>query len=50
MVRPSGLDVVELLLFLIASLTWLMVKVFVFWSSMCCLRICRSMCLVCGLG
>ena len=50
MVRPSGLDDVELLLFLIASLSWVVVKVSVLWSSGCCLRICLNMCLVCGLG
>ena len=50
MVSPSGLDAVELLLFLIASLTWVVVKTSVSRSSGCCLRICLSMCLVCGLG
>ena len=50
MVSPSGLDTVEVLLFLITSLTWVVVKVSVLWSSGCYLRICLSMCLVCGLG
>ena len=49
MVRPSGLVAVELLLFLIASWTWDMVKASVLWSSGFCLCICSSIDLFCGL-
>ena len=48
--RPSRLDSVDILLFLIAYLTLVVVKVSVLWYSGCGLRIYLSVCLVCDLG
>ena len=50
MVRLSGLEAMELLLSCMASVTCVEVKMSVLWSSGCCLRICLSVRLVCGLG
>ena len=48
MVRLSGLEAMELLLSCMASVTCVVVKMSVLWSSGCCLRICLSVRLVCG--